>query len=338
MLLFLFFIHFSCYNSVFSENSVNIISREEWWADESYRNLDSVEWKKILWDKNNIKKENNEFISTQQTLLELHTQHIRADVEKYLSIFFQKYLWVENQKIEKENIFWQVQTSNEIRGIILHHTARDYKDSYQEMRDIYYLHALSKQWWDIGYNFVISKKWEIFEGRSWGETAVWAHTRWNNIGNIWISLMGNFSQSEIPKEQKLALNNLMKYLIHKYNIDLSKQIYFHSECLKTDCSQPLVSQLHSPIVWHTDAGHTDCPWEHLYWYLTDIYKYLSYENLENYHVKPIFDKYNIETLHQLKYQIKKKVIIWKLKKQDPRVIELYQQVYIYLELYINNIS
>jgi hypothetical protein len=58
--------------------------------------------------------------------------------------------------------------------------------------------------------------------------------------------------------------------------------------------------------------------------------------LENYHVKPIFDKYSSETLKQLRYKIKKKIIIWKLKKHDSRDIELYQQVYIYLELYINN--
>jgi hypothetical protein len=53
-------------------------------------------------------------------------------------------------------------------------------------------------------------------------------------------------------------------------------------------------------------------------------------------VKPIFNKYNSESLHQLKYQIKKKIIILKLKKWDPKVIELYQQVYIYLQEYIKN--
>ena len=172
LLFLLIFIYIYSIWGWFADNNIKIISREEWWANESYRNLDSPEWKKILWDKNNIKKENNEFISTEQTLSELHTQHIRPDVENYLNIFFKKYIWVENQKMKQENIFWQVQTSNEIRGIILHHTAREYTQSYQEMRDIYYLHTLSKQWWDIGYNFVISKKWEIFEGRSWWETAV----------------------------------------------------------------------------------------------------------------------------------------------------------------------
>ena len=103
---------------------------------------------------------------------------------------------------------------------------------------------------------------EIFEWRAGWETAVWAHAVWNNRQTIWISLMGNYNEVGISDTQYKSLENLIKYLVEKYNIDLYKKQPFSRTC--SNCWKPLETNYYYPIIWHRDAWHTDCPGQKLY--------------------------------------------------------------------------
>jgi hypothetical protein len=50
--IFLFILYFFSISVSYAEEKINIISRSEWGADESYRYLDSEEWQKLLKKRN----------------------------------------------------------------------------------------------------------------------------------------------------------------------------------------------------------------------------------------------------------------------------------------------
>ncbi len=124
--------------------------------------------------------------------------------------------------------------------ITIHHTATSntYSDSYDIIKNIQKYHQQEKGWCDIGYNFLIDKEGRIFEGRPlW---AIGAHVANHNVGNIGISLIGNF-EKEAPSSKSIeALIELISWLVYKYNIPIGS------------------------IKGHRDFSNTLCPGKHLY--------------------------------------------------------------------------
>ena len=98
--------------------------------------------------------------------------------------------------------------------VIVHHTAgtNDYtpEQSPSIVRGIYYYHAVILGWGDIGYNFLVDKYGQVFEGRYGtldsepGAMVVGGHAYGANTGTMGISMMGNYSSvspSEIQIER-----------------------------------------------------------------------------------------------------------------------------------------
>lgn len=268
--IFFILLILSNFQYVFWYQKPEIISREQWWADEEMRYLDSQYWKDII-QQNEIKQQN---LTQAQKDYALKQDEKNKNIENYLNTNFSEYLW--NQVIQTfqndRPLAWNIAHSDKIYGIVVHHTATPdiYESDEQAVRKIYEYHATSREWGDIWYNFLIGKNGKIYEWRAWWETTVAAHDKWNNIWNIWISLIWNYSEEWINPQQQKALKQLMSYLIQKYEIDLNAWNYFHRECLWENCSQPIISEKLDPIIWHRDAGHTDCPWEELYAQMQEI--------------------------------------------------------------------
>ncbi len=140
-----------------------------------------------------------------------------------------KSLWptVETRTNEKgEKLTWPIEKSKEIKKIVIHHTAEYIDDDKKTrrspkelMRGIAYYHTISKGWGDIGYNYVIGKEGDIYEGRAGGIGTVGAHVAYHNVGTIGISLMGNFELQEPSDAQMKVLAVFLAYLSDKYNID-----------------------------------------------------------------------------------------------------------------------
>lgn len=252
---------------VFASNDIKIISREEWWADETLRYLDSPEWVKILKDRaERAEKEKNTVYSQAQ----IDTYNIKQEKLKQMNLILVNEFWSEleySTKIYTENwrkLAWPITKTKKIKGIVIHHTVNEYEDSFVWIKQMYKYHTLTKEWWDIWYNYLIWKNWEIFEWRAGWDYAIWAHDLRNNDSTIWISVIWDYSNKPININQYNSLKALTKYLIEKYDIDLTKKAYFHEECLWGECVKPLTSELLEPIIWHRQAWHTECPWEELY--------------------------------------------------------------------------
>lgn len=264
LLLFTFFITFS---TTFALNNIKIISREDWWANETYRYIDSPEWIKIL--KNRVEEAEKEK-NTVYTQEQIDSFSKKQEKLKLMDEILLTEFWSEievDSKIYTENwnkLAWPITKTKKVNWIVIHHTVSDYEDSFEWINNIYKYHALTKEWWDIWYNFLIWKNWEIFEWRAGWDYVVAAHDKWNNLANIWIAVIWNYENEPINVNQYNALKSLTRYLMVKYDIDLTKKTHFHSECLGNNCEKPLISELKYPIIGHKDAWHTSCPWTELY--------------------------------------------------------------------------
>lgn len=135
-----------------------------------------------------------------------------------------------------------------VTAMIVHHTATDDGgvDPAAMVRAIYYYHAVSREWGDIGYNFLIDKYGNIYEGRAGGSGVVGFHAAAYNWGSVGVSLIGNFVAADVPGPMRDALTVLLAAKAAEHWIDPLSQQHFIDRVLPT-------------IMGHRDVGSTTCP-------------------------------------------------------------------------------
>jgi uncharacterized protein with LGFP repeats len=142
------------------------------------------------------------------------------------------------------------------RKIIIHHTVTSNydPDPAATVRSIYYYHAVSLGWGDIGYNYLIDRQGRIFEGRYGGNGAVGGHALTWNPGSIGISALGNYEEVGPTPEMYNAFVALMTSRSNLNLIDPYGNDYLNGT--------------YSPnFLGHRDVYSTACPGQYLYPYL-----------------------------------------------------------------------
>lgn len=135
-----------------------VISRSEWGADEGLRYADSPIWKSILEKNANVKP--SEAAKKQEAKNAAIETHLR---EKYPDDF------VTNEIIRTEDghpLVWPIEKTKYIRRIVLHHTAENNVRSLSDaelMRSMYYYHTIVRGWGDIGYQYVVGQRGQVYE-------------------------------------------------------------------------------------------------------------------------------------------------------------------------------
>jgi hypothetical protein len=147
------------------------------------------------------------------------------------------------------------------KKFIVHHTAgtQGGSDPASVMRGIYQYHAVTRGWGDIGYNYVVDEKGDIFEGRYGGNGVIGAHAVRTsggtsvsyNVGSIGISVMGNYDEDAFTAASENAISSLIGSKAILNNIDPTASSYF------VDRTMP-------NIVGHRDVDFTACPGANLY--------------------------------------------------------------------------
>ncbi|HEY5714313.1 MAG TPA: N-acetylmuramoyl-L-alanine amidase [Candidatus Gracilibacteria bacterium] len=171
---------------------------------------------------------------------------------------------IVTSKLDGEDLFWPVEENKVIKKIVIHHTAEavdERRAPMTLMRAIYYFHTKVREWGDIGYNFVIDKQGNVYEGRAGGPRAVGAHTAFYNTGTVGVALMGNFQKEHPTRRQLRSLEILIAHIVMQEKIDPTGSQTF----LGTDSGN---------ISGHRDVaveGHgTACPGKHLHTILPEI--------------------------------------------------------------------
>ncbi|MFE7798433.1 N-acetylmuramoyl-L-alanine amidase [Nocardia sp. NPDC057440] len=157
-----------------------------------------------------------------------------------------------------------------VGGVTVHHTAgrNDYSkaESAGIVRAIYTYHARTLGWCDIGYNALVDKYGQIFEGRFGGldRPVQGAHAGGFNENTSGVSLMGNY-ESEQPSDEAInALGRFVGWKTKVAGLDPKGYTTMYSEGTEfTSYAQGESVRL--PIVFaHRDVGNTSCPGDAAY--------------------------------------------------------------------------
>jgi hypothetical protein len=141
----------------------------------------------------------------------------------------------------------------QVRKFVIHHTATPNGDldPAATVRAIYYYHAVTRGWGDIGYNYLIDTQGRIYEGRKGGEGVVGGHAMQYAWGSIGISLIGDYDQVDVPTAMQNALVELMAWKGNLHFVDPTGHGFFIDQDLPN-------------IMGHRDGAQTTCPGKYAY--------------------------------------------------------------------------
>nr|WP_077077317.1 N-acetylmuramoyl-L-alanine amidase [Mycobacterium numidiamassiliense] len=154
---------------------------------------------------------------------------------------------------------------NGIRAGIVHHSATGNgyapTDSAAIVRSIYECHTLTHGWGDIGYNALVDKYGQIFEGRFGGITkpVEGIHTGGFNTDTWAVCMIGDLSQAPPTPEQLRAVGQLLGWRLAMDTVNPNGTVVLTSAGgPNTRFPQGATPTLPS-IFAHRDVGDTACP-------------------------------------------------------------------------------
>ncbi len=155
-----------------------------------------------------------------------------------------------------------------LRMAIVHHTATT--DSYSKeksddiVRAIYAYHTKTNGWNDIGYNFLVDRYGQIFEGRYGGitNTVIGAHSLGFNRNSTGIAMIGNFGGAKPPDVAMSSLKRILAWRLDLGFVDPTGGLTYISNGSNRYKDGVKVSL--KSISAHRDIGKTECPGDPLY--------------------------------------------------------------------------
>lgn len=230
----------------FADGELDIITRAEWGADESWRTSEFF---------GGDTEEDVEDVEVEETDV---TPNSESTLEALYPAEFEITSTISKDENDKK-LYWPQEYAKNISKIIIHHTAgiNGEENPAASIRGIYYYHAVRKGWGDIGYNYIIDTHGNVYEGRAGGERVVAGHASGHNTGSIGIAVMGNYEEEQISYEALESLVKLVQAKAELYDIDVDGFGRFRGEVTPN-------------VGGHRDFGQTLCPGKNLYTLLPAI--------------------------------------------------------------------
>ena len=149
-------------------------------------------------------------------------------------------------------------------GAVVHHTAgsNNYAtvaEAMQQIRNDQRYHIESRGWCDLGYNFVVDKWGNIYEGRarSLTQPVVGVHAGGFNTGTVGVSMLGTYGVAPSAATQQ-AVAQIIGWRLGFYGVNPTGSMVYHtgsgenSKFQDQDVSLPRV-------FGHRDVAYTACP-------------------------------------------------------------------------------
>ncbi|WP_329125026.1 FG-GAP-like repeat-containing protein [Streptomyces sp. NBC_01465] len=157
----------------------------------------------------------------------------------------------------------------EIKAAVVHHTGVDSDngvscaESRGRMRTIQQEH-FARGYYDVGYNFVVDRCGQIFEGRSGGMDlpVVGAHDVGFNTNTLGVSYIGNTEKMQPTKAGVDAIARVIAWKFGMYGISPTSSVTLTSGAAKDDQGNniPLGTSITLPRVFgHFNTNATACP-------------------------------------------------------------------------------
>jgi hypothetical protein len=167
--------------------------------------------------------------------------------------------WGANESIRRGVVSY----APALRFALVHHTAGSNSYTRAEsaaiVRGIELYHVRGNGWNDIGYNFLVDRYGQIFEGRYGGITrnVIGAHAGGFNTGSVGVSLLGNYDGVAPPAAARDALAALIAWRLDVAHVDPLSTVTAISG--GNERFQSGVPVLLRAISGHRDTGFTTCP-------------------------------------------------------------------------------
>jgi hypothetical protein len=151
---------------------------------------------------------------------------------------------------------------------LVHHTAgtNSYTASQSAaiVRGIEVYHVKGNGWNDIGYNFLVDKYGQVFEGRYGGvdKPVIGAHAEGFNTGSVGVAMLGTYGSSAPPAVARTALANLLAWRLDIAHVDPKSTLTWVSGGNARFASG--VPVFIRAVSGHRDTGFTTCPGAALY--------------------------------------------------------------------------
>jgi len=156
-----------------------------------------------------------------------------------------------------------------VQKAIVHHTAGDDGGTNvaATIRAIYYFHAITRGWGDIGYNYLVDKYGNIWTGRAGGDHVIGGHAYgWNN-GSFGVAAIGLYTTTSPTPAMVGAIANIIAIKFAQFGIaPYGADTFTHQE-QRTDGTWVPVTSNPPNIQGHRDSnyivgqngGQTECP-------------------------------------------------------------------------------
>src|SRR3954453_16351513 len=156
-----------------------------------------------------------------------------------------------------------------VQKLIVHHTDTQNNDPNPAatIRSIYYYHAVTQGWGDIGYNFLIDQAGRVYEGRHSrtyapgesptgqdlsGNGVTAAHAQGFNSGTVGIALLGTLTNQDTTPAARQALEKLLAWEASSHGIDPQGASLYTNPVSGAQKTFPT-------IAGHRDVNATECP-------------------------------------------------------------------------------
>ena len=178
--------------------------------------------------------------------------------------------WGANERIRRDDPDY----ASTLATAVVHHTAGASPASPAQsaaiVRGIQTYHVLGNGWDDIGYNFLVDRFGQVFEGRYGGieRNVVGAHAQGFNSGSVGIAVIGNYGRGAPSTAARDALTRLISWRLDVVHVHpLSRTSLISSGNPKFRKGLPVWMRA---ISGHSDTGYTSCPGAGLYGQLGTI--------------------------------------------------------------------
>jgi hypothetical protein len=166
---------------------------------------------------------------------------------------------------------------------LVHHTAgtNSYTASQSAaiVRGIEVYHVKGNGWNDIGYNFLVDKYGQVFEGRYGGvdKPVIGAHAEGFNTGSVGVAVLGTYGASTPPAVARTALAKLLAWRLDIAHVDPKSTLTWVSGGNARFASG--VPVFIRAVSGHRDTGFTTCPGAALYSQLDAIARQAASDGL-----------------------------------------------------------
>jgi hypothetical protein len=157
----------------------------------------------------------------------------------------------------------------EVDAVVIHHTVNANNYSKNEAADmvlgICRFHRNGNGWDDIGYNFVVDRFGDIYEGRNGGieRANIGAQSLGFNNTTSGIANLGDFDKQKVPKDALKAQAKLIQWLAKVHDFDPSDKAKLKATEDSGEYDKGDKAKVDA-ISGHQDLVSTDCPGRELY--------------------------------------------------------------------------